>query len=61
MPRTDTPARTTGNMAMEFFTPATRTTRTLALPPGLTADEAMAWASQWQGSAERMVGVVTYR
>jgi hypothetical protein len=58
--RRSSPAVTTHNMAMEFYCPATRTTRTLALPPGLTAEEANDWASKWQGAMEVMVGVVQF-
>lgn len=54
-------ALTTANMAMQFYTPSTGTERTLALPPGLTADEAVRYAKQWQGTAEIMTGIVTFR
>lgn len=55
------PARTTDNMAMAFVGPDGKETRTLALPPGLTADEAITYAKQWQGPHETMCGVVRYR
>lgn len=52
---------TTDNMAMQFYTAHNGTLRTLALPPGLTAEEAIAWARQWQSPAEVMTGIVAYR
>ena len=52
---------TTGNMAMAFYTPLNKTTRYLALPPGLTAEEANEYAKKWQGGMETMAGVVEFK
>lgn len=60
-PTASTGSVTTDNMAMQFYTAHNGTLRTLALPPGLTADQAILWAKQWQSPAEIMTGIVTYR
>lgn len=49
------------NMAMEFYSTASKNYRTLALPPGLTFAEAVAYAKKYQGKFEMMTGVVEYK
>lgn len=53
--------RTNNSMAMEFYCQRTKMNRQVALPPGLTAEEANDWAQRWMGKFEVMVGVVEYR
>ena len=56
-----TTLRTNNSMAMEFYCPRTKANRQVALPPGLTPEEAHEWAKQWLGKHEVMAGVVEYR
>lgn len=55
---TTTP-RTTGHMAAELRD-ASGNTRTLAVPPGLTYDEAVAWIAPWLGATETLAQFVTF-
>lgn len=51
--------KTTANMAAELRDHHGHT-RTLAVPPGLTFDEAVAWVKPWMGATETLLHFVTY-
>jgi hypothetical protein len=51
--------RSTANMAAELVSERGMT-RTLAIPPGLTHDEAVAWVMPWLGKTERIAQFVQF-
>jgi hypothetical protein len=49
----------TANMAAQLAR-GTDLTRTIAVPPGLTHEQAVAWCQKWLGTGERIDGFVVY-
>jgi len=53
--------RSVDGMALSLYNDQAGTSRELALPPGLTWSEAVAWAEQYRGSCERIGDTFLYR
>lgn len=52
---------TTLDMAVELVHTPTGRSRSIAVPPRLTHDEAVAWATKWLGTNERIHQFLIFR